>query len=237
MPRVFTESRPYRLFIIFSLANALRHCALRHDSPSVALHHQLRLHPQSRFRHRRALIAALVVASVAPPSGPPACHRHAASIAPWLRPLSRLRCTLRRALHHASVPPLRHGPPQPPLGDKRCTAAPCHYSGEYLAPPSAFPATVAPPILPGVNSKCVISFPFCIFFYDLGNCFAFWWGFWLIFALFFCYFYGLLFILLSLIALEDLSIVGVHHLPLSFNFHAPRFLILLFSKILLSIMY
>ncbi|QCD89501.1 hypothetical protein DEO72_LG4g446 [Vigna unguiculata] len=68
---------------------------------------------------------------------------------PLLCPLSRLRCAFCRAIRRASVTPLRHSPPQPPLGDKRCTAAPCHYSGEYLAPPSPFPTTVAPPIYPG----------------------------------------------------------------------------------------
>jgi len=45
-------------------------------------------------------------------------------------------------------------------------------------------------------------------------------------VVFLCYFYG---ILLCLVALENVSIVGAHHLPLSFAFHAPRFLILLFS--------
>ena len=226
---MFTEPRPYplfrfpnranpSLFIIFSLTK------LSATVPSVTIHpplpsiadcasvHEVRVAglappPNSRRKgssHRRATVQPSLRppsrhrrATVAPPLCLPARHRHAASVAPWLRPLS----CVRRALRRASVAPLCHGPPQPPLGELRCTAASCDCSGEYLAPRSPFPATVAPPILPGVNSKRGIFFlSFCIFFYDLGNCFAFWWGFWLIFALFFCYFYGLLFCELALVS-------------------------------------
>ncbi|QCD78537.1 hypothetical protein DEO72_LG1g2173 [Vigna unguiculata] len=101
----------------------------------------------SRFRHRPALVAASVAPSVVPTSRSP-------SVAP----------SLHRALRRASVAPLRHGPPQRPLGDKRCIAAPCDCSVEYLVPPSPFLATVAPPILPGLL-KTSVSWVCIIFHY------------------------------------------------------------------------
>jgi len=160
---------------------ALRHRALRHDCvlrcpPSPIAPPSTKLALLVLLRHRTAgekevdsaIVArprcALRRAFVVPWLRPPARHRHASGV-PWLRPLSRLRCALCRALRRASVTPLRHGPPHPPLGDKRCTAAPCHCSDEYLAPPSPFPTTIALPILPGVNSKRVIFFFRFVYFF------------------------------------------------------------------------
>ena len=175
------------LFIIFSLATSLSRPL--HQRPPSATSPSPIAPPSTKFgspvllRHRTA--GEKEAATVAPPSkrkqppsrhrpalvatsvAPPSRHRRssvAASCAPPLPLVVRTSRPLRRAF----VAPLRHGSPQPP-----CTAAPCDCSGEYLAPRSPFPTTVAPPILSGVNSKCVIFFSFCIFFYDLGNCFAF----------------------------------------------------------------
>ncbi|QCD78540.1 hypothetical protein DEO72_LG1g2176 [Vigna unguiculata] len=108
---------------------------------------------QPLSRHRPALVAA----SVAPPSLLRCGLLRATVTLPLVAP--SFPCT--RALRRASVAPLRHGPPQPPLGDKRCTAAACDCSGEYLAPRSQFPATVALPILPrllktSVSWVCII---------------------------------------------------------------------------------
>ncbi|QCE06039.1 hypothetical protein DEO72_LG9g1048 [Vigna unguiculata] len=115
--------------------------------------------PNSRRKggsHRRATVEK-EAATVAPPSSP-RCGLRRATVAPPLRPPARHRCLwlcVRRALLRAFVAPLFHGSPQPPLGDKRCTAAPCDCSGEYLAPRSPFPTTVAPPILSGLLKTSV----------------------------------------------------------------------------------
>jgi len=193
LPRVFTELKPYPLFIFPNRANP--HCSSsslsRSDPPpcppSAALSITLSIAycasvhevwvaglappPNSRRKGGSHCCATVEkeAATVQPSLWPPSRHRRssvAASCTPpsrclWLRTLSRVR----RALRRASVAPLRHGPPQPPLADKRCTAAPCDCSDEYLVPRSPFPATVAPPILSEVNSKRVIfSFVLYIFF-------------------------------------------------------------------------
>jgi len=49
-----------------------------------------------------------------------------------------------------------------------------------------------------------------------------------LFLLFSVIYYLLLCFLLSLVALENVRSVALHHLPLSFAFHALRFLILIF---------
>jgi len=110
--------------------------------------------------------------------------------------------------------------------------APCHCSDESVAPPSPFPAIVAPPILPRVSWKRVpfYFFRFVYFFYIRVIVLHFNEVFGWFLCCSFRYVYHLLFILLSLVALENVSIVGVQHLPLSFHFHASKFLILYFLR-------
>jgi len=260
MPRVFIELRPYRLFkfpnranpslyIIFSLVNTLCQRALRHDCalycPSSPIAPpSTKLASPVLLRHWTAGKKEADSATVAPPSRP-RCALRRASIAPSCVPLSRRLCCA--LVSPSFVPPLR--PPsclRRPTSPRSPTAITWRQTLHYCFVPllrrvfcASFTISSHHRTTNSPRGKFKTRYFFFVlyFFYDLGNCFGFWWGFWLIFALFFCYFYGLLCILLSLIALEDLSIVGVHHLPLSFNFHAPRFLILLFCKILLSIMY
>ena len=121
----------------------------------------------SRFRHRRATVVPSLRplshhrrATVAPPLRPLAHHRHAASVVPsFTPPLRLLSChpsclrhptspqsptatTWRQTLHCCSVSLLRRvSCTSFAISNHRCTAN-----------------------LPGVNSKRVIFFPFCIFF-------------------------------------------------------------------------
>jgi len=117
MPQVFTETRPYRLFrfpnranpslfIIFSLANALRHRALRHDCilrcpPSPIAPPSTKLASPVLLRHRTAGEKEADSATVTPPSRPH-CTLRRASVAPSCVPPSRRLCC---ALFRASVAP------------------------------------------------------------------------------------------------------------------------------------
>ena len=203
MPRVFTEPRPYplfrfpnransSLFIIFSLVNPLRHRALRHDLPFVALHRQLRLRPRSQCRrscsateqqakrkqisppsrHRRALVAT----SIAPPSR----HRRA-SVAPSCAPPS---CRLCCALFHASVAP-SVVPSVVPPSPHFATVPHSHHLATNVALllRVTTPASILhllrhfqPPLhrqFTRGKFKTRYFFSVLYIFYDLGNCFEF----------------------------------------------------------------